>query len=120
MYSLYVFESVNVENTSSDINIENVLSAFFGMPAVLAKNEVLETLQLAGISEAMMEPTIDILRDLTFLGPETKKNQFAFSDAPEESLKNKILAFRFASAKEQAERFQIHRAFHAFLKIKKN
>ena len=120
MYSLYVFESVNVENTSPDIDIENVLSAFLGMLTVLAKNKVLEALQSVGISEAMMEPTIDILRDLTFLGPEIEENQFAFSEAPEESRKNKILGSRFASAKGQTERFQIHRAFHAFLEIKEN
>ena len=118
MYSLYVFESVNVENTSPGIDIKNVLSAFFGTTAVLAKDEVLRALQLAEISEGMIEPTIDTLRDLTFLGPEIEENQFAFSEAPEESRKNKILGSRFASAKEQTERFQIHRAFHAFLEIK--
>lgn len=118
MYSQYVFESVNVENTSPGIDIENVLSAFFGMPTVLTKNEILETLRLGGISDEMMEPTIDILRDLTFLGPETEENQFAFSEAPEGSRKNKILAWRFASTKGQAERFQIHKAFRAFLETK--
>ena len=118
MYSQYVFESVNVENTSPGIDIENVLSAFFGMPTVLTKNEILETLRLAGISDGMMEPTIDILRDLTFLGPETEENQFTFSEAPEEFRKNKILAWRFASAKGQTERFQIHKAFRAFLETK--
>lgn len=118
MYSQYVLESVNVENTSPGIDIENVLSAFFGMPAVLTKNEILETLKLVEISDRMMEPTIDILRDLTFLGPETEENQFAFSETPEESRKNKILAWRFASTKGQTERFQIHKAFRAFLETK--
>ena len=118
MYSLYVFESVNVENTSPDIDIENTLSAFLGMPSVLVKSEVLEALRLAGISEIMMDSAIDILRDLTFLGPEIEENQFVFSDAPEESRKNKILASRFALTKGKEERFQIHKAFHAFLEIK--
>ena len=120
MYSLYVFESVNVENTLLDINLENVLSAFFGMPAVLTKSKVLDALRFAGISDEMIEPTIDILRDLTFLGPEITENQFVFSDAPEESRKNKILAWRFAESKGQVERFQIHRAFRAFLETKEN
>ena len=56
-----------MDNTSPDIDLENVLSAFFGMPTVLTKNEVLESLQFAGISDEMIEPTIDILRDLTSL-----------------------------------------------------
>ena len=106
------------KTVGSTIDIEDVLSAFFGMPAVLNKNEILETLKLVEISDKMMEPTIDILRDLTFLGPETEENQFAFSETPEESRKNKILAWRFASTKGQTERFQIHKAFRAFLETK--
>ena len=90
------------------------------MPAVLTKSEVLDALRFAGISDEMIEPTIDILRDLTFLGPEITENQFVFSDAPEESRKNKILAWRFAESKGQVERFQIHRAFRAFLETKEN
>ena len=118
MYSQYVFESVNVENTSPDIDLEKVLSAFFGVPTVLTKREVLEALRFAGISDEMIEPTIDILRDLTFLGSKIDENQFVFSDAPEESRKNKILAQRFAMANPDEEHFQIHRAFQAFLETK--
>ena len=33
-------------------------------------------------SDEIIEPTIDILRDLTFLEPEIEENQFVFSDAP--------------------------------------
>ena len=120
MYSLYVFESVNVENTSPDINLENVLSAFFGMHTVLTKSEVLDALRFADVSDEMLEPIIDILHDLTFLGPEVEENQFVFSDAPEESRKNKILARRFAGTNRKTERFQIHRAFQAFLETKEN
>ena len=117
-YSQYVFESVNVENTLPDINLENVIFEFVGMPAILPKSEVLEALQFAGISEKMIEPTIDVLHDLTFLGLEIEEGKFVFSDAPEESRKNKILARRFAQKKGQEEHFQVHKAFRAFLETK--
>ena len=88
-YSQYAFESVNVENTLPDINLEDVIFGFAGMPAILTKSEVLESLQFARISEEMVEPTIDVLHDLTFLGLEVEGG-FVFSDVPEESRKNKL------------------------------
>ena len=115
-YSQYAFESVNVENTLPDINLEDVLYEFAGMSAVLTRSEVLDTLQEAGISdEEKIEQMIGVLHDLTFLGMEVEEDTFVFSDAPEESRKNKTRARRFARKKGQEERFQIHRAFQAFL-----
>ena len=119
MYSLYVFESVNVENTSPDINLENVLSAFFGMHTVLTKSEVLDALRFADVSDEMLEPIIDILHDLTFLGPEVEENQFVFSDAPEESRKNKILARRFAGTNRKLNVFRYIEPFRHFWRPKK-
>ena len=99
-----------------DINLENVIFEFVGMPAIVTKSEVLDTLRAAGISDEMIARTIDLLHDLTFLGLEVE-GDFVFSDAPEKSRKNKILARRFADKKQQEERFQIHKAFRAFLEI---
>ena len=113
-YSQYVFESVNVENTLPDINLEDVIFGFAGMPATLTKNEALSALEFARIPEEMVESTIDVLHDLTFLGLEVEDG-FVFSDAPETSRRNKILARRFAQRKGQEERFQVHKAFRAFL-----
>ena len=106
---------INLEGTLPDINLEDVIFEFVGMPAILTKSEVLGTLQRAGISEDMIESTIDVLCDLTFLGLETKEDEFDFTDVPEESRKNKILARRFAMRKGQEERLQVHKAFRAFL-----
>ena len=63
----------------------------------------------------MIESTINVLRDLTFLGLEVKEGEFAFPDTPEESHKIEKLADRFAQEKEEEKRFQIHKAFRAFL-----
>ena len=114
-YSQYALESVNVENTLSDINLEDVILEFVGMPAILPKSEVVEAIELAGVSGERIESTIDVLHDLTFLGLETGEDRFVFSDEPESSRKNKIMARRFARRKRQEERFQIHRVFRAFL-----
>ena len=46
----YALESVNVENTLSDINLEDVILEFVGMPTILPKSEVVEAIELAGIS----------------------------------------------------------------------
>ena len=117
-YSQYVFESVNIENTLPDINLENVLFEFVGVFPTLTKDEVEKALLSAGIPAARLETTIDVLQDLTFLGLEIEEGEFAFSYSPEESYKNRKLAWRFAAEKGREERFQIHKAFQAFLETK--
>lgn len=116
-YSRYVFESVEAENTLTDISLENVIFAFAGMPVTLPKSEVVEVLKSAEVSEEKIETMIDFLHDLTFLGLEIEESHFVFSDTPENSRKNKIVAQRFAKNKEREERFQIHRAFQAYLEV---
>lgn len=117
-YSQYVFESVNIENTLPDINLRNVLFEFVGASPTLTKDEVVKILLSAGVPNARLEPTIDVLQDLTFLGLEIAEGEFVFSYSPEESHKNRKLAWRFAIEKGQTERFQIHKAFRAFLETK--
>ena len=106
-----------MENTLPDINLEDVMFEFVGMPINMSKSEVQEAIQFAGVSDERIEPTIDVLHDLTFLGLEIGEGRFVFSDDPESSRKNKIMARRFARKKGQEERFQIHRVFRAFLEI---
>lgn len=117
-YFSQVLDSIRSENTSPDINLENVIYEFIGMPVTLSKNQVIETLQSVEIPAEKIESTINILHDLTFLGIEVGEDQFAFSEEPESSRKNKIMARNFAKKKGQEERFQIHKAFRAFLEIK--
>lgn len=114
-YSQYALESVNVENTLPDINLEDVMFEFVEMPINMSKSDVQEIIKSAGVSEDQIEPTIEVLHDLTFLGLEIGEDRFVFSDDPESSRKNKIMARRFARRKGQEERFQIHRVFRAFL-----
>ena len=116
-YSQYALESVNVENTLPDINLEAVMFEFVGMPANMPKSEVEEVILSVKVPKERVEATIDILHDLTFLGLEVSEGRFVFSDDPESSRKNKIMARRFARRKGQEEQFQIHRIFHTFLEI---
>ena len=108
-------EIINIENTLPNINLRKVLLGFAETPTIVTKREVLEILEFAGISEERIESTIDVLHDLTFLGREVDADRFVFSDTPEDSEKNKILAQKFAWKKGLEERFQIHKAFRAFL-----
>lgn len=118
-YSQYALESVNVENTLPDIDLEAVMFGFVGLPVNVSKSEVQEAIQYGNVSDELIEPTIDVLHDLTFLGLEVGDGRFVFSDEPESSRKNKIMARRFARRKGQEERFQIHRVFREFLEIRK-
>ena len=114
-YFSQALDSIKSENTSPDINLENVIYEFAGMPVNVSKNQVVKALQSAGISDERIDPTIELLHDLTFLGIEVRENKFVFSQEPESSHKNKIMARRFAERKNQEKRFQIHKAFRTFL-----
>ena len=116
-YSQYALESVNVESTLPDINLEDVMFEFVGMTVNMSKSKVQEVIQSAGVLKEKVESTIEVLHDLTFLGLEIGEDRFVFSDDPESSRKNRIMARRFARRKGQEERFQIHRVFRAFLEI---
>ncbi len=117
-YCLYALGIVNIENTLFDINLEDVILEFAEMPATLTKSEVIKVLELSKISEEMIEPTIKVLQDLTFLGLEVEENEFVFPDTLEESRKKEKLAEKFARRKGLEERLQIHKAFQAFLETK--
>ena len=95
-YSTYALGIAYVENTLPDVNIENVLYEFVGMPATLTKSDVVKRLQTANIPEEMIIQTLDVLLELSFLGLEVEENQFVFPDTPEESRKKEKLAERFA------------------------
>ena len=114
-YFSQALDSIKSENTSPDINLENLIYEFAGMPVNVSKNQVVKALQSAGISDERIDPTIELLHDLTFLGIEVREDKFVFSQEPESSHKNKIMARRFAERKNQEKRFQIHKAFRTFL-----
>ena len=118
LYSQHACESVSVENTLPNINLEDVILEFIGVHAILTKNQVLRILERAGIPHEMLEITIKALHEFTFLGLEVENGRFAFSNSPEESRKNKIWARRFAEESGQQERFEVHNAFRPFLEIK--
>ncbi len=114
-YSQYVFKRVDLENTLTDISLEDVVFGFAGRSVTLGKSEVVEVLKLEGVSEEKMETVIDYLHDLTFLGIEVEEDDFVFFNTPEEFRKKQKLAKRFAQRKGTEERFQIHKAFQAYL-----
>ena len=92
LYSQHACESVSVENTLPNINLEDVILEFIGMEAVLTKNEVFQVFERSRIPQEMRDGTINVLHEFTFLGLEVEYGRFEFSNSPEESLKNKIWA----------------------------
>ena len=116
-YFTQALDSLKAENTSLDINLEDIIYEFIGMSVTLSKSQVIEVLQSVGISNERIKFTIDVLHDLTFLGIEIAEDRFVFSQEPEDARKNRILAQKFARGKGQEERFQIHKAFRAYLEI---
>jgi hypothetical protein len=65
-----------------------------------------------------VDNVIEHLTRLSFLGVETSPDVFSFSEEIKEYKKNKVLAGKFSAAIGVEKRFEINRAFRAYLEIR--
>lgn len=116
-YSLYALESILVENTMRDVDLESALFAFAGSHQILIEPEVRDILKDARVAEDKIADVISLLCGLTFLGVEVAENRFEFPEDPQRFRRDEVQARRFAKHVGRAARFQVHPAFRAFLDI---
>ena len=116
-YSLYALESILVENTMRDVDLESALFAFAGSRQVLTESEVDDILRDARVPEDKIADVISLLCGLTFLGVEVAEKRFEFPEDPQRFRRDEVQARRFAKQAGRAKRFQVHPAFRAFLDI---
>ena len=117
LYSQFVFEAVQVENGISLPELEIILFEFVGGSSILHKNEVFKILSKSGIDKNRHDYALRHLIALSFLGVEIKLNEFRFCTSADEIRKIERLSERYITTENKAQRYQIHKAFHAYLEV---
>jgi len=117
LYSQFVFEAIQIENGISVPELEKILFEFVGGSSILYKTELFEIFSKSGINSNNYDYTLLHLIALSFLGVEIKLNEFRFCTSIDEIQKIKRLSERYIAAENKTQRYQIHKAFHAYLEV---
>lgn len=117
LYSQFIFEVVQVENNISLPELEGMMFEFVGGSGILSREEVFRTISKSGVDEDRKEYALRHLIALSFLGVEVRSNEFRYCSNIDEIQKLERLSERFAGDSAIAPRYQIHKAFHAFLEV---
>ena len=97
--------------------LEKILFEFVGGSSILHKNEVFKILSKSEIDKNRHDYALRHLIALSFLGVEIKLNEFRFCTSADEIRKIERLSERYITAENKAQRYQIHKAFHAYLEV---
>jgi hypothetical protein len=116
LYSQWAFEALRVEADIDVPSLDDLLLEFAGAPATLTKGEIQEIIEKSGTG-GPPQSVLEQLRGAGFLGVETQPGEFTFTDEPRERQKADVLAERLASARADAVRYRVHRAFWSYLEI---
>lgn len=117
LYSQFVFEAIQIENGISLPELEKILFEFVGGSSILYKNEIFEIFSKIGINRKRHNYALHHLIALSFLSLEIKLNEFRFCTSADEIQKIKRLSERYITTEDKAQRYQIHKAFHAYLEV---
>jgi len=117
LYSQFVFEVVQVENGISLPKLEDIMFEFVGGSTILSREGVLRTISKSRIDEERQEYALRHLVLLSFLGVEIKPDEFRYCSNVGEMEKLERLSERYAGDSASAPRYQIHKAFHAYLEV---
>lgn len=117
LYSQFVFEVVQVENGISLPKLEAIMFGFVGGSTILSREDVLRTISKSHIDKERQEYALRHLVVLSFLGVEIKPNEFRYCSNVGEMEKLERLSDRYASDSARAPRYQIHKAFRAYLEV---
>jgi nucleoside 2-deoxyribosyltransferase len=117
-YAQYALDSILVENGISIPQLEEVLFQFSGSSAIITEIEARQIVsRAADFPVEKVDYAVEHLLRLSFLGIETSSDVFAFSEESRELKKNKVLGEKFISSSGQEKRFEIGRAFRAYLEV---
>jgi hypothetical protein len=116
-YSRFAFEAIQVEDVGSKSPLEPFLYELVGETARPTEAALGSAFGRAGASPDEVAELIERLVKLGILGLETHTDQFAYTEDEGELRRNQGLADKIAREGGRVRRFEIHRAFRAFLEI---
>ena len=115
-YSQFAFEALQVENGVTMAELERVLFEFVGVSSRLTVSQVRDCIAKAGIDNARVQQVIDHLRNLSFLGVETRLGTYAYLlEMRDEPVITALAKKR--TAETGSENYEIHPAYRSYLEV---
>ena len=116
-YSRFALNSVLAEATPRIPEVDDLLLEFASGREIVDGEDIKVARRRAGISEIRIAEIIDLLIELTFLGPETSFGRFDFINDEDSLMKTRVMARKLSEEAVHPTRYRINPAFHAFLEI---
>lgn len=116
-YSHFALNSVLSEATPRIAEMDDLLLEFAGGPEIVDEERIKVAMRRAGINEMRIGEVVELLTELTFLGPETAAGRFEFIYDEDDLTKAKVMARNLAEDTNIPTRYRVNPAFHAFLDI---
>jgi signal transduction histidine kinase len=117
IYSQFAFEALLVEDEATGMPLETLLYQFAGLTPLVTGADLEDILNAAEVPPGDHVRAIESLRVLSFLGPEVRDGEFAYSDDPREMQLSDVLANRLGARRQSEVRYRIHPAFRPYLEI---
>jgi hypothetical protein len=118
IYSQFAYDAIKIEDPSLGDRLELAMIEFAGGSGVLSSGDIGELLERAGLSADEYDAAISQLRDVSFLGIETRDGMFDFSDDVQAKRRADVMARRLAKERgDAALRYEVHHAFRPYLNI---
>lgn len=116
-YSRFALNSVVAEAAPRVPEIDDLLLEFARAGEIVDREDIKVAMRRAGLNEIRFTEIVDLLTELTFLGPETSPDRFDFINDEDSLMKTRVMARNFSEEVGQQTRYRINPPFHAFLEI---
>jgi hypothetical protein len=118
-YSRFAFSAALVEGQQRVPRIEDILIEFAGAPVRLNDDQLTATLEAAGIDRSETARTIEVLRDLSFLGIVVGPDECVYTDVPRDKQLAEVRSKRQRKKDESLPAYSVHPAFWAYLELER-
>ena len=116
-YSRFALNSLVAEGAPRIPEIDDLLLEFARAREVVDGEDIKVAMRRAGISEIRLAEIVDLLTELTFLGPETSPDRFDFINDEDSLMKTRVMARNFSEEVGRPTHYRVNPPFHAFLEI---
>ncbi len=116
-YSRFALNSVVAEGAPRIPEIDDLLLEFSRASEIVNREDIRVAMRRAGISEIRLAEVVDLLTELTFLGPETAPGRFDFINDEDSLMKTMVMARNLTEESGRPSSFRVNPPFHAFLEI---
>jgi hypothetical protein len=116
-YSHFALNSIVAEGAPRIPEIDDLLLEFARACEIVDRDDIKVAMRRAGINEVRLAEIVDLLTELTFLGPETSPGRFDFINDEDSLMKTRVMARNLSEEAGRPTHYRVNPPFHAFLEI---